>query len=98
MDEQTALSHAAKVPSSVMREILLNGTPDEVIDQAAQWRDSGVRYMVLINVSFIQPSLRKGLAAIRPFNKIVRGLKEALISARPLRPKSIGRVRCYDRR
>jgi phthiodiolone/phenolphthiodiolone dimycocerosates ketoreductase len=76
MDEQTALSHAAKVPSSLMREILLNGTPDEVIDQAAQWRDSGVRYMVLVNVSFIQPSLRKGLAAVTPFNKIVRGLKK----------------------
>jgi phthiodiolone/phenolphthiodiolone dimycocerosates ketoreductase len=76
MDEQTALSHAAKVPSSLMREILLNGTPDEVIDQAAQWRDSGVRYTVLVNVSIIQPSLRKGLAAVTPFNKIVRGLKK----------------------
>lgn len=76
MDERTTLSHAANVPRSVMREILLNGTPDEVIDQAAAWRDCGVRYMVLINASFIQPSLRRGLAAVMPFNKIARGLKK----------------------
>ena len=76
MDEQTALSHLAGIPSSLVREVLLNGTPDEVIDQAAEWRDCGVRYMVLINASFFQRSLRKGLAAVMPFNKIVRGLKK----------------------
>src|SRR6202048_4162073 len=73
MDEQTALSHVADIPSSLVREILLNGTPDEVIEQAAQWRDCGVRYMVLINASFMQRSLRKGLTSVQPFNKIVRG-------------------------
>ena len=76
MDEQTALSHAAKVPTSVMREYFLTGTPDEVIDQAAEWRDCGVRYLVLSNSSFVQPSLRKGLMSTIPFNKIVRGLKK----------------------
>lgn len=76
MDEQTALSHVADIPSSLVREILLNGTPDEVIEQAAQWRDCGVRYMVLINASFMQRSLRKGLTSVQPFNKIVRGLKK----------------------
>jgi len=76
MDEQTALSHAANIPSSPLREILLNGTPDEIIDQAAEWRDCGVRYIVLINLSFFQRSLRKGLAAVMPFNKMVRGLKK----------------------
>jgi phthiodiolone/phenolphthiodiolone dimycocerosates ketoreductase len=76
IDEQTALSHVAAIPSSLLREVLLNGTPDEVIDQAAEWRDCGVRYMVLVNVSFMQRSLRKGLAAVMPFNKIVRGLKK----------------------
>jgi phthiodiolone/phenolphthiodiolone dimycocerosates ketoreductase len=76
MDEQTALSHLAAIPSSLLREILLNGAPDEVINQAAEWRDCGVRYMVLINLSFFQRSLRKGLAAVTPFNKIVRGLKK----------------------
>ena len=76
MDEQTALSHAANIPSSLLREVLLNGTPGEVIDQAAEWRDCGVRYIVLLNSSFVQRSLRKGLAAAMPFTKIVRGLKK----------------------
>ena len=76
MDEQTALSHQAAVPSSVMREILLNGTPDEITDQAAEWRDCGARYMVLINLTVFQRSLRTGLAALMPFSKIVRGVKK----------------------
>jgi phthiodiolone/phenolphthiodiolone dimycocerosates ketoreductase len=76
MDEQTALSHVADVPSSLMREYLLNGTPDEVIEQAAHWRDSGVRYVVLGNASLLQRSLRKGLMSVQPFSKIVRGLKK----------------------
>ena len=76
MDEQTALSHVSEIPSGVVREFLLNGTPDEVIEQAAQWRDCGVRYMVVINASIMQRSLRKGLASVPLFNKIVRGLKK----------------------
>jgi phthiodiolone/phenolphthiodiolone dimycocerosates ketoreductase len=75
IDEQTALSHAAHVPPSLVREIVLNGTPQEVLEKAAEWRDHGVRYMVVANVSFIQPSLRRGLEAIIPFTKILRGLK-----------------------
>jgi phthiodiolone/phenolphthiodiolone dimycocerosates ketoreductase len=54
---------------------MLNGTPEEVIEQAAQWRDCGVRYMVLINAGPLQRSLRKGLASVQPLNKIIRGLK-----------------------
>ena len=76
MDEQTALSHVADIPSSLVREILLNGTPDEVIEQAAQWRDCGVRYTVLVNASVLQRSLRKGLTSVVPFHKIVRGLRK----------------------
>jgi len=76
MDEQTALSHAAAVPPSVLGEMLLNGTPDEVIEQAAQWRDNGVRYLVLNNVSVMQRSLRKVFASIMPFNSVVRGIKK----------------------
>jgi phthiodiolone/phenolphthiodiolone dimycocerosates ketoreductase len=60
----------------VVREFLLNGTPDEVIEQAAQSRDYGVRYMVIVNLSFLPRSLRKGLASAMPFNKIIRGLKK----------------------
>ncbi|MET0996104.1 MAG: LLM class flavin-dependent oxidoreductase [Mycobacterium sp.] len=76
VDEQTALSHAAQVPPSVSREVFLSGTPDEVIDQAAQWRDRGARYVVVADVSSLQRSLRKGLAATIPFGRILRGLKK----------------------
>jgi len=69
------LSHVAQIPPALLREITLNGTPKEVIEQAAQWRDCGVRYMVLINGGPLQRSLRKGLASLRPFNKIIRGIK-----------------------
>jgi phthiodiolone/phenolphthiodiolone dimycocerosates ketoreductase len=75
MDEQTALSHVAQIPSALLRETTLNGTPDEVIEQAAQWRDCGVRHVVLVNAGPLQRSLRKGLASIQPLNKIIRGLK-----------------------
>ena len=75
-DEQTALSHGAQVPSPVMREVFLSGTPDEVIEQAAQWRDYGARYVVVADASSLQRSLRKGLAATMPFGKVLRGLKK----------------------
>lgn len=75
-DEQTALSHAAQVPLPVMREVFLSGTPNEVIDQAAQWRDHGARYVVVADVSSLQRSLRHGLSATMPFAKTLRGLKK----------------------
>jgi len=75
MDEQTALSYVAQVPPALLRETTLNGTPEEVIEQAAQWRDCGVRHVVLVNAGPLQRSLRKGLASVQPLNKIIRGLK-----------------------
>lgn len=75
-DEKTALSYAAQVPPPVMREVFLSGSPDDVIDQAAQWRDHGARYIVVADVSSLQRSLRGGLAAMRPFARILRGLKK----------------------
>lgn len=56
--------------------MLLVGTPEEVIDRAAEWRDHGVRYLVLANITMMQRSLRNGLAATGSFFKIVRGLKK----------------------
>ena len=76
LDEQTVLSYARRVPVSLLKESVLNGTPEEVIEQAAEWRDHGLRYLVAGNVSILQPSLRKGLAASAPFFKILRGLKK----------------------
>jgi phthiodiolone/phenolphthiodiolone dimycocerosates ketoreductase len=75
IDEQTALAYAAKVPISLMNELCFNGTPDEVIDQAAQWRDHGLRYLVALNGSQLNPRLRKNLAATAPYIRVLRGLK-----------------------
>jgi phthiodiolone/phenolphthiodiolone dimycocerosates ketoreductase len=44
LDEQTALAHAAAAPISALKQYVLTGTPDEVIDQLGVWRDHGVRY------------------------------------------------------
>ena len=76
IDQQTALSYTAKVPASLMKELTFNGTPDEVIDQVAQWRDQGLRYLLIINASPLNPKLRKSLAANAPFIKILRSLKK----------------------
>jgi len=50
-------------------------TVDDVLDQAAQRRDHGVRYFVVVNFGPTQPGLRAGAATMAPFNKVVRGLK-----------------------
>jgi phthiodiolone/phenolphthiodiolone dimycocerosates ketoreductase len=76
LDEQTVLSYIKDVPVSLLKDALLTGTPDEVIDQAAQWRDHGVRYLVVSTLSFLQPSLRKGITSSPPFFKVLRGLKK----------------------
>jgi phthiodiolone/phenolphthiodiolone dimycocerosates ketoreductase len=76
LDEQTVLSYVRRVPVSLLKEALLSGTAEDVIDQAAQWRDHGLRYLVVCNVSILQPSLRKSLAAAAPFFRILRGLKK----------------------
>ena len=75
-DEQTALSHIKGVPDSVVRDMVLNGTPDEVVEKVAAWRDHGLRYIVLANVSPMQRSLRNGLAAMPAFTRIVHRLKK----------------------
>jgi phthiodiolone/phenolphthiodiolone dimycocerosates ketoreductase len=76
MDQQTALSHIAKVPASLLKEFFFSGTPDDVIDQVAQWRDHGLRYVLVINGSLIRPTVRKGLAASLPHLKVLRGLRK----------------------
>jgi phthiodiolone/phenolphthiodiolone dimycocerosates ketoreductase len=92
LDEQTALSAVAKVPASVMREVFLNGTPEEVLDQAAEWRDAGLRYIVVANFGFMQASFRKGLATVRPFNQVVNKLKNLRPEhGRSIRPSLVRR-------
>jgi phthiodiolone/phenolphthiodiolone dimycocerosates ketoreductase len=76
LDEQTALAHAAAAPMSALKQYILAGTPDEVIDQLAAYRDHGVRYPVLCNISVVQAKLSRGLAATLPFMKILRGIRK----------------------
>ncbi|WP_193044403.1 LLM class flavin-dependent oxidoreductase [Mycolicibacterium baixiangningiae] len=74
-DTETALSYAKRVPVDVLRSGMLSGTPKEIVEQAAEWRDCGVCYLVLADVTLLQRSLRKGLAGLALSHKVVRGLK-----------------------
>ena len=76
IDEQTALGYAAKAPRSLVEELFAVGTPDEVIEQMAEFRDYGMRYLVVGNAGAIQPSLRKSAATTAPYIKLVRGLRK----------------------
>jgi phthiodiolone/phenolphthiodiolone dimycocerosates ketoreductase len=76
IDEQTALSYAAKAPRSLVQELFAVGTPDEVIGQIAEFRDNGLRYLVVGNAGAIQPSLRKSASTTPPYVRVVRGLRK----------------------
>ncbi len=74
LDEQTVLSMTKDVPIALLKESILTGTPAEVVDQMAVWRDHGLRYAVVCNASAMQPSLYRGLKAMVPFAKIIHRL------------------------
>jgi phthiodiolone/phenolphthiodiolone dimycocerosates ketoreductase len=76
IDEHTVLSYTAKVPAALLKEQVFSGTPADVIDQVAEWRDHGLRHLVAVNASGMQPSLRKAMATTVPFVKILRSLKK----------------------
>ena len=76
LDVQTVLSHIKGITPAFLRSMMLTGTPDEVIEQAAEWRDCGVRHLVASNISFLQPRLRNGFASTVPFFRIMRRLRK----------------------
>jgi phthiodiolone/phenolphthiodiolone dimycocerosates ketoreductase len=76
LDEQTVVAATKDIPDSLIRQTVLTGTPDEVVDQAAALRDSGLRYAVVCNMSFAQPSMKRGMAASLPFTRILRQLRK----------------------
>src|SRR6201993_3571632 len=76
IDEPTALSYAAKAPRSLVEELFAVGTPDEVVDQIREFREHGLRYLVVGNAGAIQPSLRKSATATAPYVKLVRALRK----------------------
>ncbi len=75
IDERTILEKAAQVPLEVVKGMMLTGTVDDVLAQAAVWRDHGVRHIVVVNFGPMQPDVRGALKTMRPFNKVLRGLK-----------------------
>ncbi|VBA55443.1 LLM class flavin-dependent oxidoreductase [Mycobacterium attenuatum] len=81
MDQQTVLSYTAKVPPALMKEVVFSGTPAEVVDQVAEWRDHGLEYLLVINGSLVNPSLGKAVAASLPHAKVLRGLKKLGVSS-----------------
>ena len=76
LDEQTALSYAAKTPRSLLSEMYIAGTPADVVEQIAEWRDHGLRYPVIANASMLQASLRKAVVSTGPLIKLLRALKK----------------------
>jgi phthiodiolone/phenolphthiodiolone dimycocerosates ketoreductase len=75
-DEESVLKYTSNVPLSLLKNACLQGTHGEIVDQLADWRDHGLGYPVLLNLSTLQPSLRRGLAAGNPFAKILRGVRK----------------------
>lgn len=75
MDEATVTAKAVQVPHGVVTGMILNGTPSDVLEQAAMGRDHGVRHLVVVNFGPMGPSVRTGLATLMPFNTVVRRLK-----------------------
>ncbi len=65
LDEPTVLSYVAAAPLPLIRRCLFSGTPDEILDQLAAYRDHGVRYPVLLNASPLQTKLSRGLPNTR---------------------------------
>ncbi|PBC35516.1 LLM class flavin-dependent oxidoreductase [Rhodococcus sp. ACS1] len=75
IDEATALAYAERVPPSLVREACLTGTPSEILDQMAEWRDHGVRYAVLANLSGFHPKFGVGLSSSLPLVQVLRGMR-----------------------
>jgi phthiodiolone/phenolphthiodiolone dimycocerosates ketoreductase len=75
VDEMTIRQKSADVPLHVVKAMLLHGTPADIVDQAAEWRDHGVRNLVVVNFGPMQPGVREGLSTMLPFLQVVRSLK-----------------------
>lgn len=75
LDEQTVLSYVRDVTPALLKDGIIAGTIEDVLDQAAVWRDHGLRYPVVCNVSMMQTSARSGFSATVPFARILRGLR-----------------------
>ncbi len=90
MDEQTALSYARRVPTSLIRDFVLAGTPAQILEQLAHWRDHGMAYPVLLNMGLLQPSLATGVLSNVAYAQLLRGIRKIgapQAGAAPARPQ-----------
>lgn len=67
--------HGGSHPS-LLQECLLTGTSGDVIQQVSEWRDHGLQYAVISNISSVQPGLRRCLAATLSLTRILRELRK----------------------
>lgn len=76
LDEETVLAYADRVPTSLIRESCLAGTPSEIVEQLAERHRHGLRYPVLCNVSVMcHRNLSRGLRTGMSFLRVLRGAK-----------------------
>ena len=76
IDEETALKYAAMAPRGLVKELFAVGMPDEVVDQLAMFRDSGMQCLVVGNMGALHPKLSRSAAAMMPYLKVLRRLKK----------------------
>ncbi|MEV0063345.1 LLM class flavin-dependent oxidoreductase [Nocardia sp. NPDC050718] len=75
IDEATAIEYGRRAPASLIREIFVAGTPDEILEQLAVRRDHGLTYAVMVDLGACHPRLGKGLLTASSFAKVVRGVR-----------------------
>lgn len=76
MDAETALDYTRRVPPSLIREFTLAGTPPQILEQLAEWRDQGLAYPVMLNMGLMQPNLRTGVMSNIAFARVLRGIRK----------------------
>ena len=76
IDEETALSYVSKAPRELIKDLFAVGMPDEIVDQFAEFRDQGLRCLVVGNMGALHPKLSKSAAATTPYVKVLRRLRK----------------------
>ncbi|MGW4366497.1 LLM class flavin-dependent oxidoreductase [Nocardia takedensis] len=74
LDEETALAYAKRVPTSLIRDFALAGTPAEILEQIDDWRAHGLGYPVLTNMGPLHPKIGRGVLTSLPFTQVLFGL------------------------
>lgn len=75
LTEQQALRCAEQVPDALLGAEFPNGTPADIVDRIAEYRNHGLRHAVLVNMSVLHPNLSAGLGSAIPFITAIRQLR-----------------------